>query len=474
MKVPALDYIFHPRSIVVAGVSDDPHNAGQWFLKALDDFPFEGPLYAVNPKGGELGGHKIYPSIKDVPGPVDYVVACIPARVAVEFMMDCVSKQAKVVHFFTSGFKEMNAEGARSEAELIKVATQGGVRIIGPNCMGLYCPESRLSFSSSFPKESGNVAFVSQSGGNTILFVQLGASRGLRFSKAISYGNASDLNETDFLEYCADDAATKIIGAYIEGVKDGRRFFRVLKETARKKPTIILKGGRTHAGTRAVASHTGSLMGSELVWGSVFKQTQAIRVNNLGELADVILAIQSFPDLRGRRVGVIGLGGGASVQAADEIEMAGLYVPALPEDVQEQLKRFTFFSSGAGSTYNNPVDSPLVAANPEIFSHMLNIIGACPEIDLVMGYMGVDTPASATDLQEPLLVMGDTLIGFGKSHLKPTVIVTAPSFAEVYGDTVSIIRRKALDNGLPFYPSLNRAAKAIYKATEYREKKEQE
>ena len=471
-KAADLDYIFHPKSVAVAGVSQKTFSSGNGFLKALHDFSFEGPLYAINPKGGDFLGYRIYTNIKEIPGPVDYAIASIPAQSAIEFIKDCVSKQVKAVQFFTSGFKEIDAEGARLEAELVRIATQGNIRIIGPNCMGIYCPESRLSFSSSFSKESGSIAFISQSGGNTMQFVQLGVSRGLRFSKVVSYGNASDLNETDFLEYCGNDDTTAIIGVYIEGVKDGQRFLRVLKETARKKPTIILKGGRTRAGTRTIASHTGSLMGNELVWDSIFKQTGAIRANNLEELADVIMAIQCFPNITGRRVAVIGLGGGASVQAADEIEMAGLYVPSLPEQTQKELGQYTFFSSGAGSIYNNPIDSPLVLTNPRLFSQMLGIIAECPEIDLIMGYIGIDPSAGDRDMHMPLIAMGDTLIDFSKSHSKPTAIVTTPTMAEIYGKAAIEIRNKAVVNGVPFFPSLDRAANAIVKAIEFREKTE--
>ena len=258
---------------------------------SLVRYEFEGRLYPVNPKVDEILGLKAYPNVRDIPGPVDHVICSIPAPLVPQLIEDCVAKGVKVVHMFTAGFSETGEEeGVRLEAKILQIAKRGGIRLIGPNCMGIYCPSSHISFDEAFPKESGVVGFFSQSGANASELAHMGALRGIHFSKVVSYGNALDLNEVELLEYFIQDPETEIIAAYIEGVKDGQRFVRLLREAAQVKPTIVLKGGRTQSGTGAVASHTGSLAGEDEVFDALCRQMGAIRVYSLEELADVIQA----------------------------------------------------------------------------------------------------------------------------------------------------------------------------------------
>ena len=200
---PSLDYLFQPRSIAIVGVSPDRTkiSAGREFLNSLIDVGFEGKLYPVNHGGGEVHDLRIYPNITDIPDSIDYVISAIPAQQNLQLVVDSASKGVKAIHIFSSGFSEIaDAEGAKLESQLTVVARQEGVRIIGPNCMGLYCPKTGLALSRELPKQSGATGFISQSGGNTAYAIREGALRGIHFSKAISYGNASDLNECDFLE----------------------------------------------------------------------------------------------------------------------------------------------------------------------------------------------------------------------------------------------------------------------------------
>ena len=210
-----LDHILHPRSIAVVGASSDPNNPiGQLWLRCAIDFGFGGELYPVNPKASDIMGLKCYPSIRDIPGPVDYAISLIPRHLVPQLLEDCGAKGVRTVHLFTAGFSETcEEEGIRLEEEVIRIAQNSGVRIIGPNCMGIYCPESGLSFNPNFSKEGGGVGYISQSGGNARKLTESGGIRGLRFSKVISYGNASDLNEADFIEYLAHDPQTKVIAA---------------------------------------------------------------------------------------------------------------------------------------------------------------------------------------------------------------------------------------------------------------------
>jgi acyl-CoA synthetase (NDP forming) len=229
---PALEYLFNPGSIAIAGASNHAggFSAGRIYMQVLADCGFKGKMYPVNPNGETVCGWKGYRNIKDIPGPVDYAISAIPARHAPQFISDCADKGVRAVHLFTAGFREIeDQEGGRLETAIARAAARSGMRLIGPNCMGLYCPASGLSFALNFPEKSGPFGFLAQSGGNSTFCVWEATERGVNFSKAISYGNAVDLSETDFLEYLTADSRTEIIGAYIEGIKDGPHFLSVLR-----------------------------------------------------------------------------------------------------------------------------------------------------------------------------------------------------------------------------------------------------
>ncbi|MEE8174054.1 MAG: CoA-binding protein, partial [Dehalococcoidia bacterium] len=287
---PGLEYIFHPRSIAVVGASTQPSgSAANIFIEPLLILDYPGAIYPINPKGGELLGLKIYPTLADVPGPVDLATICVPAPLVPQVMADCAHKGVKLAQIFTAGFSESGEAGERLEAEIAAIARRGGVRVIGPNCMGIYCPGTGLSFNPYFPRDSGAVGFLSQSGANINDVVEPGVHRGLHFSKVVSYGNACDLNECDFLEYLAGDPETQIIAMYIEGTRDGQRFIKALSQATRAKPVIILKGGRTRGGSRATLSHTGSLAGDDAVWDALCRQMGVIQAYNVEELIDVLV-----------------------------------------------------------------------------------------------------------------------------------------------------------------------------------------
>lgn len=355
-RLQSIDCIFHPKSIALVGTSLDPNNwAGQMIPDALLEFKYNGDLYFVSRKSDEMWGYKTYPSIRDIPASIDYVICSIAARFTPKLMEECALKGVKAVHLFTSGFSETGEEeGCRLEQEINRIARDNGMRIIGPNSPGIYCPQSRLTFSPILPKEIGPVACISQSGGHCIRFLRLGATRGLRYSKVVAYGNGCDLSAADLIEYLAQDQETRIIALYIEGVKDGRRFFDVLRSTAKIKPVIVHKGGHTKAGTRAASSHTGSLTGEKSIWDALLRQTGAIHVHSIGELVDTAVSFLFMPPPKGRNVAVVGYGGGVSVQAADDFEHVGLSVPLFPKEIRDKLRSFT---PDANNSVRNPVDT---------------------------------------------------------------------------------------------------------------------
>ncbi|MDY7031219.1 MAG: CoA-binding protein, partial [Thermodesulfobacteriota bacterium] len=384
-----IDTVFHPRSIALVGTTPDPNNwAGQMIPEALMEFKYDGELYFVSRKYNELWGFPTYPSIEDIPGPVDYVICSIAARFTPRLMEECALKGVKVIHLFTSGFSETcEEEGCRLEEEICFIAQKRGIRIIGPNSPGIYCPESKLTFSSILPKVSGPVACLAQSGGHCIRFLRLGATRGLRYSKAVAYGNGCDLSATDFLEYLAHDPQTEVIALYIEGVRDGRKFLKALKTAAEMKPVIVHKGGHTEAGTRAAASHTGSLTGEERIWDALCRQAGALRVHSIDELIDAVLAFVFMNRPRGKNVAVVGYGGGVSVQAADDCERAGLSVPLFPHDMRDVLKSFT---PDANNSIRNPVDTQWLVWDTEKFVNTVRIVSEWEGIDFLIMPLAID------------------------------------------------------------------------------------
>ncbi len=467
-----LDEVFNPRSIAVIGASPDPNKAGYHFFKGLVDLKFDGTIYPINLDGSDVLGFKGYRNVRDVPVPVEYVIVAVPAHEVPKITEDCAAKGVNVVHIFTSGFSETGrANRTRLETQIIEVARKGNVRIVGPNCMGIYHPKIGLSNFEVFPsKESGGVGFISQSGGNTGDFARMGTVRGLRFSKLVSYGNASDLDSTDFMEYFAWDPETKIICAYVEGVRDGRCFVNVLKETAKAKPVIILKGGLTEAGTRAVSSHTGVLAGSEAIWKALFNQTGAIQVESLREMIDLALAFSHMSCPKGRKTGIVGIGGGASVAAADFCEHAGLKVPRFMGDTLAGLQKIT---PVAGTSVKNPVDSPVGrrVAVPE-YEETLRLVASDSKIDFLIVHLTIDwrirTPEDRRNLQD----LTKVLIMIKKSLGKPVVAVLRSSQSLPSWQVFLEEQKSYLEGGIPVYLTLQDAANAVSKLIQYYEFRE--
>jgi acyl-CoA synthetase (NDP forming) len=333
-----LDAIFRPRSVAVVGASPwvfGASGAGAAFIRALQELGF--PLiYPVNPKHEEIEGLKCYPDLLSIDGPVDHVISAVPAKAVSSVLEQVMAKGSRTLHLFTAGFSETGEDGAEElEKDIAAKAVQAGVRVLGPNCMGLYVPAARLSFTPGMPAEPGPVAMISQSGTNAGEMVRSSAPRGIRFSKVVSYGNGSDIGANELLEYLAQDPETEIITAYVEGIGDGRGLMRALGKAAAVKPMIILKGGRTLAGGRAAYSHTASLAGSTDVFDAACRQAGAIQVSSVDEMVT-----GSGPPLHSRNywaaTWVVGGGGGFSVYAADEVR-AGLECPPLPEETQAEL-----------------------------------------------------------------------------------------------------------------------------------------
>jgi len=462
----ALDFLFAPRSIALVGITiSKPDHWTRTFLDSLLKFRFKGQIYLVNPRGGEIHGLKVYKSLDDISDEVDYVISTVPAQAALKLVEECAGKGVRAVHFCTAGFSETGEEGREGlEAELAELSRRKGVRIIGPNCMGIYCPDSGLSFSKDFPKESGSVGFISQSGGNAADLVRLVMWRGVRFSKVVSYGNACDLNESDFLEYLGSDPYTKIVALYIEGVKDGRRFRQALTKIAGEKVIILLKGGTTAGGARAVAGHTGALAGNDAIWDALCKQLRVIRVHSIDQLADTLVTL-SFMDIpRGRNVALIGVGGGASVLIADEFEKRGLNVPPLPQTIRSYIQEFTPI---AGNILRNPIDCLETITETKSLVRILDIVSSWSEIDFLVGFL---RPSQASpSLRGVMVQMVERMLRKSKAVSKPMGVVLEPSILPKEAKEVFSFIQEFVSFKLPVYFSFSGAADALNLVLNYYE-----
>ncbi len=383
--MPTLDEIFAPRGVAVVGASPRNLSFAELVVHSLKEAKFPA-IFPVNPKYKEVLGLPCYASLRDIPGAVDHVVVSIPAESVLKLLDDCAAKRVRSVHFFTAGFGETgDVQGEELERAMLVKAKAGGFRIIGPNCVGLYVPKSRLVNNLNSPLEPGPIAFISQSGGHAQNFPDFSRARGLRFSKVVSYGNALDVNESELLDYFSRDPETEIIAAYIEGVKDGKRFMRVMGETASQKPVVIYKGGRTEAGRRAAYGHTASMTSSVAIFDALCRQVRAIQVDDLDEMMDVLTALRFVRPLpRDTGAAVMGAGGGPSVLASDEMENEGLRVPCLSAAVQAELKQRL---PVAGSIFINPLDTPNLIV-PEAISTAMQVLGRVPGIQMLIYHLG--------------------------------------------------------------------------------------
>ena len=342
----------------------------------------QGAIFPVHPTADTIMGYKSYPSVLDIPEDIDLAIFTIPLAGVIDVLKQCIQKQVKFVHLLTAGFSETGKEEFKGvEEEIVQIARSGGIRLIGPNCMGLYCPEGGLSWNASFPQTPGSIGLFSQSGqlaSENILSIK---SLRPRFNKAVSFGNASDLKASEFLSYFATDEKTKVIGGYIEGLGDGRAFFEAARRTTRKKPVVIWKGGQTKGGSRATQSHTAAIAGSQAIWDAMCNQTGIITVNTQDEMVNTLQALQMMPLPTGRRVVVLGGAGGGSVTMTDFAEQEGLTVPQLANKTIQQMETFIPVQ---GSSSKNPLDIMPVLFNKGNFFRIIKLLREDPNTDALI------------------------------------------------------------------------------------------
>jgi len=357
--IQKLDYLFSPRSVAVIGASNNPSKWGfgtiRNVLKGINNFR----VYPINKKEKEIFGLKAYGKVTEIQEPVDFAVMVIPPQFTPEAMRDCGEKGVKSVLMISAGFKETGREGAELQDEVFSIARQFGIRVVGPNCDGHFNTESKLNTVGFDQAITGSVAVVSQSGNFGGHIIGEGTEKGIGFSKYVSSGNEADLTIEDYIEYLAEDDQTKIICAYVEGLKDARRFFELAKITTRKKPIILMKVGRSEEGAQAAMSHTASLSGSDAVHDAALQQCGVIRVDKVEHMIDIASALIRQPIPHGNRVGIVTIGGGFGVVATDACRRLGLEIPPLTDATVEKLNSLL----PSRWSHGNPVDMTAVSYN---------------------------------------------------------------------------------------------------------------
>jgi acetyltransferase len=441
---------FEPASIAVIGASRSPGKVGYDVVRNLIEAHYEGPVYPVNPKAEDVLGLRCYPSVLDTPGPVELAVISIPAQSVLDAVQQCAQKGTRALIIISAGFKESGPEGAKLEAQLAQACRREGIRCIGPNCLGVMSPLTRLnaSFGATMPRP-GNIAFFSQSGalGTAILDVAVGEDIGM--SRFISYGNKADVNETDLIEALGEDEQTDVILGYVESIDDGRRFMDVAARVTRRKPVIIFKSGRTSAGARAASSHTGSLAGADSAYEAAFRQCGVFRPATVDEFFAYAraFAARRLPD--GNRIAVVTNAGGPGIIATDAIEFSQLKMAELSPETQRRL-------AGAlppQANTHNPVDV-LGDAKADRYRLALDAVSHDACVDAILTIL---TPQTSTEVTET----AEAVTAAAKDTPKPIVTAFMGSMS------VRAAWRYLDHRGIPNFPLPDQAVKALEALSTY-------
>ena len=384
-----LDYFFRPKGMAVIGASNDPLKLGYEVFKNLKKYR-GGRVHPVNVKDEEVQGVKAYKNVKDIPDEVDLAVVVVPKRFVRQTIIDCGKKGVKGIILITAGFGEVGEEGKREERELVEIAREYSMRIVGPNCVGIMNTHNDMNATFVMDAKKGDIAFISQSGALGAGIIYKTVKEGIGFSKFVSIGNMADVDFSEFMEYLADTEEDKAIALYIEGLKDGRRFMEVAKRVTKKKPVIVLKAGKSESGARAASSHTGSLAGSWRIYEAAFKQSGVIVANTIDDMLSMARAFtQPLP--KGDRVAIMTNAGGPGVLTADAIDKLGLRLADLDEETIEELRSFL----PPMAAVKNPVDM-IASARGEDYYRTAKALLEDPNVDMLISICVVPTFAGMT------------------------------------------------------------------------------
>jgi len=394
-----LDAFFTPQSVAVVGAAREPGKLGYGVLNNILEYGYQGKVYPINPKADEILGLKCYPSVVDVPDSIDLVVIVIPNKFVPQVMEECGKKGVKGAIIISAGFREAGMEGIKLEHQVLEIAAKYGIRIVGPNCLGIISTHTPLnaSFAAGMPPKGG-IAFMSQSGALCTAILDWALSEGIGFSHFVSLGNKADVNEVDVLQAWDKDEHARVIIVYMEGLNDGRKFMRIAREVTQHTPVIAVKSGNTAAGSRAVSSHTGSLAGSERAYEAAFKQTGVLRADSIEHLFDYSVAFAYQPPLKGRNVAIVTNAGGPGIMATDALERSGLKLATLQPETVGVLRQ------GLPATANvfNPIDV-IGDALADRYAYALKAALADANVN---GVIVILTPQVYTQIEQTAEVIG--------------------------------------------------------------------
>ncbi|GAA4145382.1 acetate--CoA ligase family protein [Actinomadura keratinilytica] len=454
--VPGFDRLFAPRGVAVVGASTKRPGFGNMFLGFYKAAGYRGKLLAVHPAAGEIDGVPCVPSLADAAPDVDYALVAVPApRCA-----DVVRQAAGIpfVQVMSGGFRETGAAGL--EADLLAAAREAGVRLLGPNCMGVYAPAGGQTFLGGEPGRPGRIALVSQSGGLAGEVIRVGERRGLAFSKVATVGNSADVTPAELLRYLAADADTAVIGLYLEDPRDGRGLFETLREVG--KPVVALVGGRSRQGRTAAASHTGGMIGDARVWSALAAQTGTALVTGQDDLIGALdfLDLHAARDVGpGRDVLVVGPSGGAAVLAADVFDAAGLDLAALPGEAEAALRALGL---GAGSSLANPLELPVgPQADPDLVRGAVTAILADRPFTDVVAHVNVQSFVTFGTGADPLLAYARRLGALQEEQPGTRVTLVLRNSECAPPGVEDDVRRIARGAGIPVYRGMEAAAAAV-------------
>ncbi len=455
--------LFTPKTVAVVGASTKGTALPNVFIRRIREFGFEGAIYPIHPSAAEIDGLPAYRTLADTPRPVDYAFIAVSGA-QIPAMLAAAAGRVRYAQVISSGFGEVDA-GKDLQQQLAAAARAGGMRLLGPNCLGIYTPRGKVTFTEISPREVGTVGVVSQSGGLGTDIIRRGMSRGLKFSGLVTVGNCADLGVNDMLEYYLADPQTKVIGLYVETAQDGRRLFELLRAAQARKPVVMLKGGRTQQGLAAAASHTGSLAGDDRAWVALSRQTGCILVDTLDEFVDALLIFQTLPpriERPTRRVVLFGNGGGASVLATDYYARLGLDVAPFSQPIVDALAALQL---PPGTSITNPVDCPVGTLQQEdgrVAEKILDVIYASAEPEaLVMhlnlaAFVGRSKPEVLDNLVQAALRVQAHYPG--KAHF--VLVLRADDEPELMARRRDF-RAKAVALGIAVYDELSNAGHAL-------------
>ncbi|HHC07236.1 MAG TPA: GNAT family N-acetyltransferase [Actinobacteria bacterium] len=450
--VASLLRMFYPNSVAVIGASRDPHSIGGRLFANLVDGDFTGPVYPVNPRTRVVRSVAAYPSILDVPDTVDLAFVVVPAPLVLDVVRDCADKGVRGLVVISAGFGETGPEGRRREAALLELVREAGMRMIGPNCMGIINTDPAVRLDGQFGPvrpPRGNVAISSQSGALGLALLDYANDLNIGISHFVSVGNAVDVSANDLLLYWEDDPATDVILLYVESFGHPRRFGRLARRVARRKPIVAVKSGRTVAGARAASSHTGSLASRDVAVDALFRQAGVIRVDTLEGLFDVTALLANQPLPEGNRVAVVTNGGGPGILAVDALAARGLEVPELSEELQGRLRA----RLSPDAAVANPVDM-IAAAGPDEYRHVLELLFTSDEIDAIMAIYIPASPEGSDLTVAAIREVADR--HYGKKTFQTVYMRSEGAPVELSGH----------QSRVPAYPFPERAARALAAAVE--------